>query len=96
MDKGKTDERTKLDADTAGSTPPAVGGEHRPIKAADPDVTLHGIPGFHHVEERGDQVRLAHMELDKDAKDRAATGTGDQPGNTHGSRFATPSGEEEK
>jgi hypothetical protein len=36
------------------------------------------------------------MELDKDAKDRAATGTGDQPGNTHGSRFATPSGEEEK
>jgi len=67
----------------------------RSITAANPTVPLHGIPGFHHTEEEGDHVPLAHMELDKDEKKRADTGTGDQPGNTGGSRFATPSGREE-
>ena len=76
--------------------PPAPTAEGlRPIKAADPDVPLHGIPGFHHVEEAGDHVRMASMELDKDEKNRTATGSGEQPSNNHGSRFATPSGGEE-
>ncbi len=78
----------------ANTTTPSTEG-HRPIKAADPDVPLHGIPGFHHVEEAGDHARLAHMNIDKDEKNRVNTGTGEQPSNSHGSRFATPSGEEE-
>ena len=64
-----------------------------PSNAANPDVPLHGIPGFHHTEEEGDHVRLAPMELDKDEPDRVDTRRGDQPCNTGGSRFATPSGD---
>jgi hypothetical protein len=60
-----------------------------------PTVQAEGIPGFHHKREEEDGVPLAHMELDADAKGRVDTGTGDQPANTEGSRFATPSGPEE-
>lgn len=67
----------------------------QPIKAADPDVPLHGIPDFHHVEEAGDHARMASMAMDKDVKGRVNTGTGEQPSNSGGSRFATHSGEEE-
>ena len=66
-----------------------------PIHPANPTVPLHGIPGFHNTEEEEDHVRLAHLKLDADEKGRVNTGTGDQPSNTGGSRFATPSGEEE-
>lgn len=66
----------------------------RPIKAAVPFVSLHGIPGFHPTEEEGDHVRMAHMALDKGLKDRVDTGTGDQPANTGGSRFASASGKD--
>mgnify|MGYP001550954622 CR=1 FL=1 len=66
-----------------------------PIKAANPTVPLHGVPGFHTTEEKEDHVRLAHLELDADEKGRVNTGTGDQPSNTGGSRFATPSGDAE-
>lgn len=62
----------------------------RPLQAAVPTVAVHGIPGFHGTEEEVDHVRMAHMEMDKDLKGRVNTGTGDQPSNTGGSRFATP------
>ena len=61
------------------------------IKAADPDVPLQGIPDFHVVEEEGDHVRMASMEMDKNVKGRVNTGTGEQPSNSRGPRFATPS-----
>ena len=60
-------------------------------KPATPVVPLHGIPDFHVVEEVGDHVPMAHMEIDNDVRGRVNTGTGDQPGNTEDSRFATPS-----
>lgn len=67
---------------------------HRGLKPACPDVPLHGIPDFHVVEEEGDHVRMAGMEMDKDVKGRVNTGTGEQPSNSGGSRFATFSGGE--
>ncbi|MBK8580520.1 MAG: hypothetical protein LKM36_10480 [Flavobacteriales bacterium] len=60
------------------------------LKPANPTVQLHGIPGFHGTEEAEDHARMANMELDKDEKGRVDTGTGDQPSNSEGSRFATP------
>ena len=60
------------------------------IKPANPTVQLKGIPGFHGTEEVEDHARMARMELDKDEKARVDTGTGDQPSNSEGSRFATP------
>lgn len=66
--------------------------EDSKIEPANPTVPLEGIPDFHVVEEVDDHVRMAPMKIDKDIKGRVNTGTGDQPGNTGGSRFATPSG----
>lgn len=60
------------------------------IRAANPTVQLHGIPGFHATEEPEDHVPLARMEQDRHEKGRVNTGTGDQPGNSGSSRFATP------
>ena len=56
----------------------------------DPSVSPTGIPGFHNKTEEEDGRTLAGMELDADTDPgRVDTGTGDQPGNTHGSRFPT-------
>lgn len=78
--------QTTKDKELQGGT-----GEHHGARAACPDVPLHGIPGFHVVEEEGDHVRMATMKMDPDAKGRVNTGTGDQPSNHGRSRFATPS-----
>jgi hypothetical protein len=92
--EGKSEERkTKEGRDGIALSVPAE--EHRAITAAAPEVPLHGIPGFHNKVEEGDQVRLAAMELDADRPAFAHTGTGEQPGNSGGSRFATHSGDEE-
>lgn len=65
---------------------------HRP---ANPSVSPTGVPGFHHRTEEEDGRTLAGMELDADTDTaRVDTGTGDQPGNTHGSRFPVSSDEE--
>ncbi|MEO8589136.1 MAG: hypothetical protein ABI432_07205 [Flavobacteriales bacterium] len=62
--------------------------EHKPVN---PTVASRGVPGFHNKIEPGDGKPLAGMELDADTDpDRVDTGTGDQPGNTNGSRFSTP------
>lgn len=67
---------------------------HKPVN---PNVAQRGVPGFHNKIELGDGVPLAAMELDADtAPERVNTETGDQPGNTHGSRFKTPSVPDEK
>jgi len=56
-----------------------------------------GVPGFHHdaqTETRPEGSGMstpASMELDSDNNGRVNTGTGDQPGNTGGSRTGTPS-----
>ena len=70
---------------------PSSNVENREIEPATPSVPLEGIPDFHVVEEEGDHVRMAPMKIDKDVKGRVNTGTGEQPGNSDGSRFATPS-----
>lgn len=70
-------------------TDPAV--VHPP---ANPSVSPTGVPGFHHKTEEEDGRKLAGMELDTDADpERVDTGTGDQPGNTHGLRFPVSSDE---
>ncbi|MBZ0207989.1 MAG: hypothetical protein K8H89_16865 [Flavobacteriales bacterium] len=71
------------------STPKTVNTDHHEIKPACPDVPLHGIPDFHVVEEEGDHVRMASMQMDANVKGRVNTGTGEQPSNSGGSRFAT-------
>lgn len=63
--------------------------DHRELKPACPDVPLHGIPGFHHVEEEKDHAVMAGQILDGDVKGRVNTGTGEQPSNSGHSRFAT-------
>lgn len=63
--------------------------DHREIRPACPHVPLHGIPGFHTVNEQGDHAEMASQVMDRDVKGRVNTGTGDQPANTHGSRFGT-------
>ena len=79
-------EPLKTDKDTAKPV-----NVHEPVN---PTVAPLGVPGFRHKRDGGDGPPLAGMELDTDAQDeRAHTGTGDQPGNTEGSRFATPSDE---
>jgi hypothetical protein len=65
----------------------------RPDAGLEPtaDVSMRGVPGFHST--RGPDGRaLARMEMDPDERylGRADSGTGDQPGNTGGDRFATP------
>ncbi len=61
------------------------------IRQADPAfVARQGVEGFHHTTEPGDGRRMAWMEMDGDERDRVNTGTGDQPSNTGGDRFATP------
>lgn len=63
----------------------------RRIRQATAFVPLHGIPGFHVVEEASG-ARLAPMKMDKDiSKARVNTGTGDQPALPGTSRFGTPS-----
>jgi predicted ester cyclase len=60
-----------------------------PTNEDDPNVSRHGVPGFHHRKENGRE--MASMELDTTGEEgRVNTGTGDQPGNTHQDRFATP------
>lgn len=54
------------------------------------NVARTGVPGFHHTTEPGDGRPLARMAKDTDDPGRVNTGTGDQPGNTGGDRFATP------
>jgi hypothetical protein len=54
-----------------------------------PHAAQHGIPGFHH-EAAPDGSIMAAMKADAKDPGRADTGTGDQPGNTGGDRFATP------
>mgnify|MGYP001546574920 CR=1 FL=1 len=93
--EGKKEKDVKKDTDVNGANDPHAVRKDHAITAADPAVSLHGIPGFHHKEEEGDHVHLANMALDKDEKGRVDTGTGDQPSNSGGSRFATPSGAEE-
>jgi hypothetical protein len=64
---------------------------HAPVN---PSVAPTGVPGFHHKTEEEDGRKLAGMELDTDTDpERVDTGTGDQPGNTHGSRFPVSSDE---
>lgn len=64
---------------------------HPPVN---PSVAPTGVPGFHHRTEEEDGRTLAGMELDKDTDpERVDTGTGDQPGNSHGSRFPVSSDE---
>jgi hypothetical protein len=64
---------------------------HVPVN---PDVAAEGVPGFHHTLQ-ADGSTLAAMEPDADTPGRVNTGTGDQPSNTGGDRFATPSVEVE-
>ena len=61
---------------------------HVPVN---PTVAPEGVPGFHHTTQP-DGSTLAAMEPDADTSGRVNTGTGDQPANTGGDRFATPSG----
>jgi len=76
--------------DEANRTPTNVANtDHREVRPACPDVPLHGIPDFHVVEEEGDHVRMASMEMDTNVMGRVNTGTGEQPSNSGGSRFAT-------
>lgn len=56
------------------------------------NVARHGVPGFHPTQDEEGRP-LARQEPDADQGARADTGTGDQPGNTGGDRFATPSGD---
>jgi hypothetical protein len=61
-----------------------------------PSAVRRGSPGFHLPDEeeqlkRGDGVSPASLELDAGQGRRVNTGTGDQPGNTGGSRTGTPS-----
>lgn len=56
-----------------------------------------GVAGFHHAPEEealpegsGGPATPAGMQLDAESWGRANTGTGDQPGNTGGSRIGTP------
>ncbi len=62
---------------------------HREIRHALGNVPLHGIVGFHTVEEVEDHAVMASQVLDKDAKGRVNTGTGEQPSNSPNSRFST-------
>ena len=95
MDAGrKSGEKKAKEARNADELPALV-DEQRAITSANPDVPLHGIPGFHNKVEDGDHVHLAPMELDANRPAFAHTGTGEQPGNSGGSRFATHSGDEE-
>lgn len=56
------------------------------------EVSRRGVPGFHTTHEPGTGRAMARLEMDADEEDlgRVNTGTGDQPGNTGGDRFATP------
>ena len=70
-------------------------------RTAKPQSTGHaarrGVPGFHpdaQTETRPEGSGMstpASLELDPDNNERVNTGTGDQPGNTGGSRTGTPS-----
>lgn len=73
-----------------------------PIRPVDPYVAPEGVPGFHRDEAEEDAPASdatgastgaggsAGMHLDDDVRGRVNTGTGDQPGNTGGSRTGTP------
>lgn len=63
--------------------------DHREIKHALGHVALHGIVGFHPVEEVEDHAVMASQVMDRDAKGRVNTGTGEQPSNSPHSRFGT-------
>jgi hypothetical protein len=58
------------------------------IKGASPFVALHGIAGFHVVEEPISHVRMASMKVDKDISKYRVFTQGDGPSNKH-SRFGT-------
>jgi len=79
-----------------------LGTAPRKEKRTEPQHTGHaarqGVAGFHHdpqaealPEGNHGAATPASLQLDADSKGRVNTGTGDQPGNSGGSRTGTPS-----
>lgn len=86
----------------SAAAPTSAGAQYHnsPTLGEKPDVGEHApdTPGFHAQApeelERpagpGVPTSPASLQLDADTRDRADTGTGDQPGNMGGSRTGTP------